>query len=40
MESIQFIMHVVSKKRIDLEALGKICRYLECDISDILEIID
>jgi len=27
-------------KRIDLDALEKICRYLECDISDILELSD
>lgn len=25
-------------KRIDLDALEKICRYLECDISDLLEL--
>jgi len=29
-----------SAKRIDLDALEKICRYLQCDISDVLEITD
>ena len=27
-------------KRIDLDALEKICRYLQCDISDLLELTD
>lgn len=25
-------------KRVDLEAVEKLCRYLECDISDLFEI--
>jgi len=40
MEGIQFIMHVVSKKRIDLDVLEKVCRYLQYDIADVLEISD
>jgi len=34
------LLYYDNAKRIDLDALEKICRFLECDISDLLEIVD
>lgn len=27
-------------ERVDLDVIEKLCRYLECDVSDLIEILD